>query len=97
LWELPILIGEVMSPSNEPETWASIQAVLGLPSLKEILVVQSTRVEAEVYHRLPDGNWPEEPNVVVRELSGAVHLATLDLDLPLAKVYWQTYLAADAG
>ncbi|MDX2289038.1 MAG: Uma2 family endonuclease [Hyphomicrobiaceae bacterium] len=91
--EEPLLIAEVMSPSNEMDTWASIQAVAGLISLKEILVVQSTRVEAEVYRRRADGGWPDEPNVVVRELGGSLRLESIDLDLALTEIYWQTHLA----
>ncbi|MDX2260015.1 MAG: Uma2 family endonuclease [Hyphomicrobiaceae bacterium] len=95
--EEPLLIVEVMSPTNEAETWASIQAIAGLPSLQEILVVQSTRVEAEVYRRSPGGAWPNEPNVVVRELAGSIRLDSLELDLTMAAICWQTHLAAGPG
>lgn len=88
----PVLTVEVMSPSNERETWDSISSVAGLPSMKEVLVVQSTRIEAEVYRRGHDGIWPAEPNVVVRELTGHIRLDSLDLALPLADIYWETHL-----
>jgi Uma2 family endonuclease len=93
----PIMIAEVLSPSNERETWAAIQAVAGLPTMQEILVVDSTAVLVEAYRRLPDGSWQEEPSAVVRDVTGIVRIACLDFDLPLAEIYWQTYLAADAG
>lgn len=63
-FENPVLIVEVISPSNENETWDSIQALAGLVSLKEILVVQSERFEAEVYTRGADGAWRRDPVTV---------------------------------
>lgn len=93
----PMLTVEVMSPSNERETWDSISSVAGLPSMKEVLVVQSTKIEAEVYRRGHDGIWPADPNVVVRELTGSIHLDCLDLVLPLADIYWETHLIDEAG
>jgi Uma2 family endonuclease len=87
----PVLIAEVMSPGKEDETWASIESLLGLVSLKEVVVVQSTRVEVEVIRRDSGGGWPR-----LRELAvagGTVRLASLDLDLPVTEVYAGTHLA----
>ena len=93
----PLLTVEVMSPSNERETWDSISSVAGLPSMREILVVQSTRIEAEVYRRATDGGWPTDPNVVVRELTGSIRLDSLDLEIALSDIYWETHLIDEAA
>lgn len=89
----PVLIVEVISPSNEAETWESIRALAGLPALQEILVVQSTRVEVHVFRRDAGGAWPSDP--VVWGPGGVAHLTSIDLDLPVAEIYRQTLLAAN--
>jgi Uma2 family endonuclease len=57
----PVLIAEILSPSNVRETMESVRACLTIPSLREVVVLSSVAVAAEVYRRGPDGTWPEEP------------------------------------
>lgn len=42
----PVLPIEILSPSNETETWRNVWAYTTIPSVREILVVRSTRIEA---------------------------------------------------
>ena len=86
----PILIVEVLSPTNQRETWESIRALALVPSLMEILVVDSERIHVEILRREPDGGWPVSGQVDVT--SGSVHLASIDLDLPLPEIYRGTHL-----
>ena len=95
VYDDPILIVEVMSPSNEDATWETIHALANLTSLKEILVVGSTSVEASVYTRDANGAWPHNP--VTTGAGGTVRLTCLDLDLSIAEIYEATLLAPDAG
>ena len=90
-FEKPVLIVEVISPGNEAETWESIRALAGLPSLQEILVVQSTRVGVQLFRRGADGAWPSDP--VVADAGGTVHLTSIDMNLPVAEIYRQSGLA----
>jgi Uma2 family endonuclease len=90
VFENPILIVEVMSPSNEEATWETISALAALTSLKEILVVQSTSMEAHVFTREADGRWPSDP--VVTTIGGTINLTCLDFNLPLDEVYRDTHL-----
>lgn len=85
----PILIVEVLSPSNVPETWESIRAVATVPTLTEILVVDSVRVQVEVLARDSDGGWPNNGTIIE---SGSVRLASLDLTIALADIYAGTHL-----
>lgn len=64
LMQGPVLLIEILSPSNEAETWRNVWAYTTIPSVKEILVVRSTRIEAELLRRLSDGNWPKETTVL---------------------------------
>lgn len=90
-FEDPILIIEILSPSNENETWASIESLLGLSSLKEVFVVQSTSIEVELFCRDESGGWPRQG--VVSGPGGIIRLASIGLDLPVAEIYEGTHLA----
>jgi Uma2 family endonuclease len=86
----PILIVEVISPSNEAEIWESIRALAGLQSLKEILVVQSTEIRVELFRRSSEGAWPGDPETAAAD--GAVRLDSIGLMLPVAEIYQGTHL-----
>jgi Uma2 family endonuclease len=58
-WPEPLVLIEVLSPSNASETWENVWSYRTIPSVEEIAVIDSTRVEAEVLRRGPDGQWPE--------------------------------------
>ena len=87
----PILLIEVLSPSNAQDTYENIRAYATLPSVQERLVVHSTRIEFELL-RKGDGNvWPA--NATMIHAGGAVELASVGMTLPLADVYAGTHLA----
>jgi Uma2 family endonuclease len=94
VYENPILIVEIMSPSNEDDTWDTISTLATNLSLNEIAIVQSETVEVQVFTRTADGNWPNEP--VVSGPGGTAHLHALDLDLAVAEISERTLLEADA-
>ena len=87
----PILLIEILSPSNEVETRANIWAYATIPSVREILAVRSTRIEAELLIRDTDGNWPAEPLVIGP--GGNLTLPSIDFTAPLAAFYRTTALA----
>jgi Uma2 family endonuclease len=87
----PILLIEVLSPGNANDTWDNVPHYASLPSVTEILIVHSTRIRAELLRRNADGDWPENPQVI--DGSGAIGLASIGLELPLAEVYAGTHLA----
>jgi Uma2 family endonuclease len=88
----PILLIEILSPSNEAETRANIWAYTTIPSVREILAVHSTRIEAESLRRNADGSWPEEPDTLVA--SDTLTLSCIDFATLLAALYRTTALAA---
>jgi Uma2 family endonuclease len=90
-FEEPVLIAEVISPTNEAETWESIRTLAGLPSLQEILVVKSTRIETQQFRRGDGGAWPSDPELA--GAGGTVRLASIDLDLQVAELYRGTALS----
>ena len=87
----PILLIEILSPSNEAQTRANIWAYTTIPSVREILAVHSTRIEAELLRRSSDGSWPEEPDILTR--SDILALTTIEFTINLDKFYRTTALA----
>ena len=57
----PLLIVEILSPSNEAQTWNNVWAYTTIPSVHEIIVVRTDRMEAAILRRGLDGAWPAEP------------------------------------
>ena len=85
----PVLLIEILSPSNHRETWANVWAYASISSVREILVVSSVSVGAEVLRRRPDGSWPEQAEVVS---SGELYLESIDYVTPLMAFYRTTRL-----
>lgn len=88
----PVLLVEILSPSNERETRANIWTYATVPSVREILSVRSTRVEAELLRRREDGTWPEQPELI--GAGSTLDLASVGFTVPLVALYRTTTLAA---
>ena len=86
----PVLLVEILSPSNASTTWANVWAYSTIPSARRILVVHSTRMKAHLLTRLPDGVWPEMPADV--EEHATLRLDTVGLACPLPELYAGTHL-----
>ncbi len=87
----PILLIEILSPSNEVETWANIWAYTTIPTVAEILIVSSTKVEAELLRRRGDGSWPETPERIGADAD--LRLESVDFTVALKDIYRTTALA----
>jgi Uma2 family endonuclease len=85
----PVLIVEILSPSNQAETWANVWAYTTIPSVREILVLRTATIGAEILRRQPDAGWPQDPEQVTQ---GHLDLASIGLRLPLIDIYAGTRL-----
>jgi len=90
----PIVIIEILSPSNEAETRENVWAYATIPSVREILLVRSTEIAAEMLRRQPDGNWPAKPQII--EVAGELVLDNIDFRVRLAAFYDDTHLGRPA-
>ena len=86
----PVLIIEILSPSNRTETWRNVWTYTTIPSLHEILLLSSTSIRAEVLRRDAGGTWPAMPIAIE---SGDLRLESVDFTVPLAAIYRTTRLA----
>jgi Uma2 family endonuclease len=87
----PILVIEILSPTNEVETWANIWAYTTIPTVMEILIVSSTKIEAELLRRRRDGSWPETPDQVGADAD--LKFESVDFTVVLRDIYRTTALA----
>ena len=85
----PILVVEILSPGNQAETRANIWAYATIPSVQDILIVQSLSVGAELLHRDSNGVWPSNPEDIK---SGDIVLDSIGMTLPLLDIYEGTPL-----
>jgi Uma2 family endonuclease len=86
----PVLVIEILSPSNQAETWTNVWAYTTIPSVREILVLRAATIGADLLRRDPDGNWPEQP-ITVQD--GDLELASIGFRSPLSALYRTTRLA----
>jgi Uma2 family endonuclease len=87
----PVVIIELLSPSNQTETWDNVVNYASVPSIGEIVIIDTQRVYADVLVRDAEGHWPRNPVKVAR--GGIISFPSLKLDLPLDSAYRNTYLA----
>ena len=85
-----VLLVEVLSPSNQAETWSNVWTYTTIPSVQEILVLHSAAVAADVIRRGSDGLWPDAP---VHIVDGDLLLGSISFRVPLRQVYRTTRLA----
>ena len=91
----PIVLIEILSPGNPVDTWTNVWAYLTIPTVREVLVVRSDVVSAQLLRRAADGSWPPVPLVID---GGDVTLDSIGFRAPLPSLYTGTYLvAADPG
>ncbi len=86
----PVLLVEILSPSNQAKTWTNVWAYTSIPSVREILVLRTDRVGAELLRRSAQGAWPERTTLLTE---GDLVLESIDFQVALAELYARTRLA----
>ena len=89
----PVLLIEIRTPENVADVLDNVWAYCTIPSVREIAVVHSTRVFAEVLRRGPDGHWPEDPEEIGP--GGTLSFESIGLRCSLSEAYAQTHLASE--
>jgi Uma2 family endonuclease len=85
----PILLIEILSPSNQAETWTNVWTYTSIPSVREILVLRSDRMAAELLRRSPQGAWSDRPIAITE---GELVLESVGFRVALADLYARTGL-----
>jgi Uma2 family endonuclease len=89
----PVLVIEVLSPTNRAETWTNVWSYTTIPSLREILVLHSTSIGADLLRRGPDSTWPERPQAIEHD---DLTLGSIGFTGLLAAFYRTTWLSETA-
>lgn len=87
----PTFVVEILSPSKESETRENVWTYATIPSVREILLIRSTRIAAELLRRGSDGSWPSSPQLI--ESDAPLFFESLDVPCPRAVIYENTHLA----
>jgi Uma2 family endonuclease len=81
----PLIVVEILSPSDKAETWANVWSYVTIPSVLEILVLHTADTRADLLLRQADGSWPENP--VALTSGDALRLESIDFTVPIAAFY----------
>jgi Uma2 family endonuclease len=87
----PVLLIEILSPSNQAKTWTNVWPYTSIPSVREILVLRADRIAAESLRRPPQGEWPDRPMAITE---GDLALVSIGFRLALADHYARTGLGS---
>ncbi len=87
----PVVLIEILSPSNEAETRANLWAYTTIPSVREILLVRSTHIAAELIRREAEGNWPVNSQSIGEQ--DRLLLDSIGFGCPLAEVFAEPALS----
>ena len=86
----PVLIVEVLSPSTEGiDRREKLRAYRTLPGLKEYAMVSQDECRVELHRRRGDIGW----DIITFEPGDTVELAGVELQLPIADVYFEAGVA----
>jgi Uma2 family endonuclease len=87
----PVVLIEILSPTNVSKTRANVLAYRTIPTVTEIIVVRSTAIGAEILRCGPDGTWPQHPDMI--EADSELRLDSIGFAAPLRAAYRTTDLA----
>ena len=87
----PLVLIEILSPSNVSKTRANVRDYLTISTAAEIVVLRSTSIAAEVLRRGPDGAWPQQPEIIAEH--GELRLDSIGFVALLRDAYRTTGLA----
>jgi Uma2 family endonuclease len=87
----PVVLIEILSPSNENDTRANVWAYTSIPSVQEVLLLSGTSISAELLPRGADGNWPKSPLLLGPD--DQLRLSSLGFEAPPRAFYVGTSLS----
>jgi len=81
----PLLLVEILSPSNKADTWANVWSYVTIPTVVEILVLHTAEIRADLLRRDEGGTWPSNPTQLL--LGDDIELVSIGLRAPLMAFY----------
>jgi Uma2 family endonuclease len=84
----PVVLIEILSPTNASKTRTNIRGHMTIPTVAEIIVLRSTGIVAEVLRRQQDGTWPEQRELIDED--GELRIESIGYAAPLRSAYRTT-------
>jgi Uma2 family endonuclease len=84
----PVVLIEILSPTNVSKTRTNIRGYMTIPTVAEIIVLRSTGIVAEVLRRQQDGTWPEQRELIDED--GELRIESIGYAAPLRSAYRTT-------
>lgn len=81
----PVLVIEILSPSNSAETWQNVWSYMTIPSVREVIVMYTAEVRMDLFRREPDGALPDDP--LPLRSGDTVTLDSIGLTVPVVAFY----------
>lgn len=81
----PLVVIEILSPSNTADTWRNVWAYTTIPSVREIVVLHIADIRADLLRRQDDSTWPDDPVTLME--GDSVTLASIDFTAPISAFY----------
>jgi Uma2 family endonuclease len=81
----PLVLIEILSPTNVSRTRENIRAYRTIPGVQEIVLLHSSAIVVEILRRGADGTWPQQPDVV--DAGGELRLDSISFVAPLRDAY----------
>ena len=78
----PVLLIEILSPSNTKDTRGNVWRYTTIPSVREIVVIHTEEMWTELLRRQDDGNWPTDPVLLTSD--EALSLNSIGFEAPVS-------------
>ena len=92
---VPLVLVEILSPSNAADTRANVWSYTTIPSVAEILVLHTAEIRAELLRRQDEGLWPLNPLHLVA--GDEVRLESIGFAMPLVAFYRTSGISPPGG
>ena len=89
----PVLLIEVLSPSNAKATQANLWMYATMACVQEVLLVHTKGARLELFRRRPDGQLAE---AIIADVGQSVNLESIGMSLAVDELYGPTPLAGRA-
>ncbi len=89
----PVLLVEILSPSNAKVTEANFWMYATMASVQEVLLVHTKGARLELFRRKPDGQLAD---ALIADVGQSVQLQSIEMDLAVDVLYGPTPLAGRA-
>jgi Uma2 family endonuclease len=87
----PVTIIEILSPGNERETRTRLSLYIAMPSVSEIVFIDSSRIRAEIWRKSELGEWATGTEIIGK--GDVFRLASISFEAPIEALYEDTGLS----